>query len=123
MTQPQYSILLVDDEQLVHEAVGRFLTRVGYFVGHASDGVVGLQMFSERPWNAVITDRAMARMTGEQLASEIRSISPKTPLVLITGHLMKSTHVELFDAVLLKPFVMNELLTCLNKVLPQPEKT
>jgi DNA-binding response OmpR family regulator len=109
------SVLLVDDEPTIHFAVGMFLREVGYVVGDANDGVAGLRIFRERPWDLVITDRAMPEMGGEQLAEEIRKISVDVPLILITGSLTSDTLVDLFDGILEKPFTRADLLATIRK--------
>ena len=76
MFSPKPSVLVVDDEPSIHFVVEVFLREAGYFVGDAKDGVAGLRMFKERPWDLVITDGAMPEMRGEQLAEEIRKLSP-----------------------------------------------
>jgi DNA-binding NtrC family response regulator len=117
MNQLQHSILLVDDQESIHDALGIGLEEAGYFVAHASNGETGFQMMLEGSFDAVITDRAMPRMTGEQLAQEIKNISPNTPVILITGHLPNGSRVNLFDAVLHKPFSITELVGALDRVL------
>ncbi len=77
----------------------------------------GLRMFEERSWDLVITDRTMPEMGGEQLAEEIRSISPDVPLILITGFLKSDTRVDLFDEILEKPFKRVDLLATTRRVL------
>ena len=52
----------------------------------------------------------MPQMTGEQLAEEIKAISQKTPIILITGHLIEDSRLNLFDEILIKPFSTGELL-------------
>jgi DNA-binding NtrC family response regulator len=121
MNRSRYSILLVDDQEEINHAFGGILRGVGYFVGYAPDGAAAFQTFSERHWDAVITDAAMPHMTGEELASAIKSISPKTPLILMTGHVQPGAKTHLFDEVLLKPFQMTELLVSVERVIPEPK--
>jgi CheY-like chemotaxis protein len=121
MNRFRYSILLVDDQEEINLAYGGILRGAGYFVGYARDGAAGLQMFQERHWDAVLTDATMPRMTGEQLASAIKNISPKTPVLLMTGYVQPGAKIHLFDGVLLKPFRMNELLASFERVIPEPE--
>src|SRR5258708_34299037 len=82
---PAKTILLVEDDPAVCYFLGRVLHNVGYFVGAASDGISGLRVFRTRPWDVVITDRMMAGMDGEELASEIKNEVPSQPIVLLTG--------------------------------------
>ena len=116
ISQPA-SVLLVDDEPAIHVVIGMFLREAGYVVGDAKGGMEGLRMFEEGSWDVVITDRAMPGMGGEQLAEEIRNISPDVPLILITGFLKADTRVDLFDEILEKPFRGADLLACVRNVL------
>ena len=111
------SILLVDDEPAIHFFVGMFLREAGYFVGDAKDGTEALRTFEKRSWDLVITDRAMPGMDGEELAEEIRKISPDVPLLLLTGFLTTDTRVELFNEIVEKPFKQADLLATIQRVL------
>jgi CheY-like chemotaxis protein len=111
------SILLVDDEPTIHFVVGVILREAGYSVGDANDGMEGLRMFEKGSWDLVITDRAMPGMGGEQLAREIKNISPDVPLLLLTGFLKADTRFELFDEILEKPFLRAKLLATVGRVL------
>jgi len=111
------SILLVDDEPAIHVALGTFFREAGYFVEDAQNGAAGLRIFKERPWDLVLIDRAMPGMGGEELAEEIRKISPDVPLILITGFLKSDTRVNLFDEILEKPFTRAALLATVGRVL------
>jgi two-component system, cell cycle sensor histidine kinase and response regulator CckA len=59
----------------------------------------------------------MPGMGGEQLAEEIRKISPDVPLILLTGFLKSDTRVDLFDEFLEKPFKRADLLAATERVL------
>ena len=110
------SILLIDDEPVIHLLLGEDLRGAGYFVGDANDGVEGLWMFKEGSWDLVITDRAMPRMGGEQLAEEIKKVSADVPLILITGFVKSDTRCELFDEVLEKAFTRADLPAAVERV-------
>jgi DNA-binding response OmpR family regulator len=117
MFHKQTSILLVDDEAAVRHAYGHFLLGAGYVVGCAEHGQAGFEMFQERWWDIVITDRSMPQMGGEELARKIRAISPRVPLILMTGHLKSDTRVELFDEILTKPFPIGDLLASVARLV------
>jgi DNA-binding response OmpR family regulator len=111
------SVLLVDDEEPVRYMIGRFLRAAGYFVDNANDGRSGLRMFKEGSWDLVIIDRLMPELGGEQLAEQVRAISSVVPMILITGLLKSDSRIELFDAVLKKPFSPSDLLAATHRVL------
>ena len=122
MFPQKLSVLLVDDEPTVHLAVGSILRQAGYFVEGANDGVAGLRMFKERSWDLVMIDRAMPEMGGEELAEEIRKISPDVPLMLITGFLKSNTRRQLFDGILEKPFTKADLLPITRRLIDKTSR-
>jgi DNA-binding NtrC family response regulator len=118
MSQSPYSILLVDDDDSIHRALGNALREEGYFVADAANAEIGFQMFSAQSFDAVITDRTMPRMTGEQLTQKIKADSPNTPVILITACVPATTREKLFSEVLQKPFAKREFLDAVERVLP-----
>jgi DNA-binding response OmpR family regulator len=110
------SVLLIDDELSLLFILERVLRGAGHSVECAENGKRGLERFHEGSWDAVILDRAMPEMNGEEVAKAIKSTSPNVPLVMITGFPAAVTRPELFDSVLGKPFRPNELLSCLDQV-------
>ena len=99
------------------DVFGLFLREAGYVVACAENGMAALRMFKEGSWDVVITNRAMPEMGGEQLAEEIRKISPYVALILITGSHRFAARVGLFDEILEKPFSRNDLLTATARAL------
>ncbi|OGG46231.1 MAG: hypothetical protein A3F84_28745 [Candidatus Handelsmanbacteria bacterium RIFCSPLOWO2_12_FULL_64_10] len=78
-------ILVVDDEPAVREFVAASLVADGHYVETADDGSDGLQRFHSGQFDLVLTDRAMPRMNGDQLAAAVKAASPQTPVILLTG--------------------------------------
>jgi CheY-like chemotaxis protein len=111
------NVLLIDDEHGLLLILERVLSGAGYTVQCADNGQRGLQRFQEQAWDAVILDRAMPEMNGEEVAKVIRMTSPNLPLVMMTGFTDAVVHRELFDTILSKPFRPNELLSCLDRAL------
>src|SRR5271170_89548 len=100
MTESKNSVLLVDDDFCIHRVVGDALREAGFRVSDAEDGKMGFEMFLKGSFDAVITDRGMPQMGGEELAEEIKGSSPNTPVILITAQLRKTGRPSLFDEVL-----------------------
>ena len=61
------------------------LSEDGHTVDTAANGAEGLQKLSVRPFDLVITDRAMPHMNGDQFATAVRALYPDMPLILLTG--------------------------------------
>jgi len=71
----------------------------------------------------VLTDQDMIGMSGTALLSHIRQLYDDLPVVLMTGHLSDGTvdpNTRPFDAVLPKPFKLDELERCLRELTARP---
>ncbi|MBU1240722.1 response regulator, partial [Myxococcota bacterium] len=81
-------ILLVDDERSIIRVESQMLERLGYSVVACSSGTEALVAFRADPsmFDLVLTDMAMPNMTGEQLASEIRTLKVDVPVIICTGY-------------------------------------
>jgi DNA-binding response OmpR family regulator len=108
------SVLLIDDEASLLSILERVLSAAGYNVQCAENGQRGLDRFSERSWDAVIMDRAMPEMNGEEVAQVIKATAPNLPLVMMTGFPSAVMRPELFETILRKPFRPAELLSSLD---------
>jgi two-component system response regulator ResD len=97
-------VLIVDDDPSIREVLKMLLEAQGYEVEAAENGPQALRMFSEHEWSAVITDRMMPGMSGEELAASIRNIDAKIPIVLVSGQLFDREGGFEFNAVVQKPF-------------------
>ena len=85
-TKTKYHVLLVDDDDLIRDVVGEMLMALGYEVTWAKDGIDALRLFKNGDGvHIVLTDINMPAMDGWQLADQIKSIKPDTPIVALTG--------------------------------------
>jgi two-component system, cell cycle sensor histidine kinase and response regulator CckA len=82
------TILLVEDEPSVRSTVRRLLERHGYQVLEAANGHDALTLVAARgsEIRLVVSDMVMPGMGGMELASRLRSLSPKIPVLLMTGY-------------------------------------
>src|SRR5215211_3477011 len=79
-------ILVVDDEPMVRRMIGRLVVE-GYRVDEAGDGFQALEKVRAAPdaLDLVVTDLAMPRLNGLELAQVLSAEVPGLPLVLISG--------------------------------------
>ena len=78
-------ILVVDDESRMRKLVKDFLTREGYTVIEAGDGMEAMDIFyEEKDIALVILDVMMPKMDGWQVCREIRE-SSKVPIIMLTA--------------------------------------
>lgn len=82
------TILLVEDEPPVRSTVRRLLERHGYQVLEAANGHDALSLVEARgsEIKLVVSDMVMPGMGGMELVSRLRTISPKIPVLLMTGY-------------------------------------
>jgi PAS domain S-box-containing protein len=114
-------VLVIDDDQLVREAIVGMLSSSGHDAEQAAGGREALVLMESSKYNLVVTDLAMPEMDGWATASEIKRRWPGTKVVLATGYAVSSELVEsrsdLVDAVIYKPIRVNDITAALNKVL------
>jgi CheY-like chemotaxis protein len=125
MPGPPCRILYVDDEESLLVAGKGLLERYGHTVTVKTDGAEALAAFREDPdaFDVVITDQTMPRLTGTQLARELRELRPELPVVITTGYSETIDSESARDlgaaAYLAKPFGARELVKVLREVLPE----
>ena len=123
MSQPHAArILVVDDELGVREGCRKILASEGYEVVTAGDGKAGLEQFTERgPFEVLLVDLQMPRMSGLELIQEARGRDPDLVPIIITAHATLDTAVEGTRqgaySYIPKPFTPDELLLAIKNGL------
>jgi len=113
-------LILAEDEPDAAEAVADFLTRKGYRLSVARDGMAALERHREDPADLVITDIQMPRLGGVELIRELRRDTPGLPVVVMTGSMEFEESDELPDAPLVtlrKPIHLGELAAEVARLL------
>jgi two-component system cell cycle sensor histidine kinase/response regulator CckA len=108
-------VLVVEDDPLVRAVIVRELAAQGYRVAEAPDGEVALERIAEArlPFDIIITDLAMPRMDGRELAARVGVVRPDLPVLFMSGHPDEGTRRAMADGeqpYLQKPFTAEELL-------------
>ncbi len=113
-------ILVVDDQEIICELLSEHLRMDGHTPISAVDGNAALAEFEAGGFDMVITDQSMPGMSGEQLAREIKSRSPGTAVILLTGfgEEMKAagTMPEGIDMIVGKPVTGSDLRKAIHEV-------
>ncbi|HSE92618.1 MAG TPA: response regulator, partial [Methylomirabilota bacterium] len=107
--------LVVDDDPQVREMIRDILSNVGHAVVVAVDGADGVEKFKADPsFDLVVTDLAMPKLNGLQLARVCKTLRPAVPVIMLTGWGVLLTETELaehgVDEVLSKPVRMDQVL-------------
>ena len=121
-------VLFIDDEEMLVEWGRATLERLGYRVTGVTGSEEALRAFSAGPglFDLVITDNAMPKMAGSELAGKLLAIREDLPIILCTGHSdilspekAKKMGIREF---LMKPLSRQELADAVRRVLdPEPE--
>ncbi|MBI3090220.1 MAG: sigma-54-dependent Fis family transcriptional regulator [Candidatus Tectomicrobia bacterium] len=115
------SVLVIDDEREMREALHESLRRCGCEVLCVESGEQALTHFAERPFNAVITDVKLPCMNGLEVLARIKERSPLTPVIVITAYGSIDNAVDAmkrgaFDYVV-KPFTSQTLEHVVRRAL------
>ena len=114
-------ILVVDDESRMRKLVKDFLTREGYTVLEAEDGIEAMDIFYEdKEISLIILDVMMPKMDGWQVCREIRE-SSKVPIIMLTARSEERDELQGFelgvDEYISKPFSPKILVARVNAIL------
>ncbi|HEY4218138.1 MAG TPA: response regulator [Gemmatimonadaceae bacterium] len=119
----QRSLLLVEDDDGVREFAQEVLSRAGYRVQSARNGVDALEQTREHDLtiDVVVTDVVMPEMGGRELAQHLRRRRPDLPILYITGYTddarmlgeLYSTEARLLE----KPFTASALEMAVEEVV------
>jgi len=120
-------ILLVDDDPMLIKSLQDTLQEDGHVITATHGGQAGIDAFAaaqklgERH-DIVITDLGMPYVDGRKVAASIKMLSPKTPVILLTGwgqRLVAANDIPAHvDKVLSKPPRLNELRAGLSELVP-----
>lgn len=121
MTMDKKKILVVDDEEIVRYSLVDIVRRHGYDVDDAHSAEEALELFSQKKYHLVLTDLVLEGMGGLELLENIKVISPKTLVIVITGYGSIKTAVTalrlgVYDY-LLKPCDEDELIIRIRRAL------
>jgi DNA-binding response OmpR family regulator len=115
-------ILLVDDERAVRETVRELLCFDEHEVVEANNGAEALRLFVQDQFDLVLTDWRMPFVEGDELACKIRELAPQQRILMITGHPNKPSRVNPVDAILYKPFNLDDLRQMISKLLQKQDE-
>ncbi len=110
-------ILAVDDEPGVRNVLANLLTLQGHEVQVAASGHEALDLLNESKVDIIFTDHGMPGMNGRQLAKTIKQSTPELPVVLITGDTDFEEKLEEVNAIIGKPFLLEDLQKVINELV------
>jgi PAS domain S-box-containing protein len=118
------TILVIDDDHRVREALADMLTTVGHRVEQARSATDALAILQNNQFNLVFTDLAMPETDGWSVAREIRRRWPAVKIVLTSGFALTPEVItenhRCVDRVIFKPICMEDIIVTIAQVLTEP---
>jgi signal transduction histidine kinase/ActR/RegA family two-component response regulator len=120
-------VLLVDDDPMLLKSLRETLQQDGHLITAASGGQAGIDAFTAarsrgENYDLVMSDLGMPYVDGRKVAAAIKSLSPTTPVILLTGwgqRMIASNDKPAFiDRVLSKPPRLQEVRTAFAELAP-----
>ncbi len=115
------TVLVVDDD-LAHRTMLRTLmSGWGYEVSEAADGEAAIEAVHRTPFDLVLMDIRMIRVSGLEALEEIKRFNPAIPIIIMTAYASVETAVEALKKgaydYLTKPLDFDELRLAMNRAM------
>lgn len=86
MTNPEIAILIVDDDEAHRTMLVTLLEGWGYRVFEADDGSTAVDRVQERPFDLVLMDNRMLKVSGLEALGQIKEINAAIPVIIMTAY-------------------------------------
>jgi two-component system OmpR family response regulator len=120
-------LLIVEDDSRMVSFVAKGLKEAGYVVVHASDGMSGLHLALDEPYDAAIVDIMLPRMDGLALIEELRRRRVRLPVIILSAKRTVDERVRGLQAggddYLTKPFAFSELVARIQALIRRANNT
>ncbi|WP_233193261.1 response regulator transcription factor [Cryobacterium sp. Y29] len=114
-------VLVIEDDPMVSEVVGRYLRAAGFVVDEATDGLAGLRQAEIALPDLVVLDRMLPLLDGIEVCRRIRINWGALPVIMLTALGEEEHRIEGLEAgaddYLVKPFSPRELVLRVRSVL------
>jgi len=120
---PDASVLLVEDEPELRRVLREVLESDGYRVTALADADEAVRLVADGagPFDVLVTDVVMPRMSGIELAKWVRERTRDIRVVMISGYWERAqeVHSDLCDAFVAKPFRAEDLSRVVARILDE----
>jgi DNA-binding response OmpR family regulator len=119
------TILVVEDDPAVREAVSTALTRKGYTVVTADDGADAIRLVMDQPPDLAVVDMMLPGASGFQVALAVKDATDgRVPVVMVSANSSDAHQDYAFasgaDRFLAKPFALGKLIETVLALCPPP---
>jgi two-component system, OmpR family, alkaline phosphatase synthesis response regulator PhoP len=126
MPEKKFSILLVEDEENLQEALKLNLELEGYDVSTCADGATALKMVAQEHFDLMILDVMLPEVDGITVCETIRLNNTTLPILILSAKTSSADRViglkKGADDYLAKPFNLEELLLRVKKLIKKNEQ-
>jgi PAS domain S-box-containing protein len=117
------AVLLVEDEDLLREAVDRALQREGFSVITARDGAAAVELFATHSGeiDVVVLDLSLPFLSGRDVCEKMRELKRDVQVVFTSGHdsvATKAPNGQPKERFLRKPYRLGDLIRMLREIAP-----
>ncbi len=111
-------ILAIDDQQMILDLLSGICQSLGLELAAVRDPSEGLALFGQQRFDMVMVDLAIGRVSGWDIAREIKRKSPETPVIMLTGwgvDIAQDKADGSIDYALAKPFRIEQLTEIISR--------
>jgi DNA-binding response OmpR family regulator len=113
-------LLIVDDDPITRKNISQYLSADGFEVEPISNGRQALEKLETEKFDLILTDVVMPGMNGLSLTERVHSVSPMTPVIIMTGN----TTIDQNEArsagaadLIRKPLILKEVVAKIRTLL------
>ncbi len=121
MKKSKNTILIVDDDQTHRNMLKTLLNKWGFTLEEANDGQVAIDLVMEKPYDLILMDIKMIKVSGLVALEEIKKINPAIPIIIMTAFSSVQTAVDALKKgaydYLTKPFDFEKLKLTIQRAL------
>lgn len=122
----QFNLLYAEDDRSIAEAFISYLSKFFKEVVYVENGLEGLEMYKQQKFDLVITDIKMPKMSGLDMAQEIKKINNEQNIVIVSAYssadiFLSSIKIGI-DGYLIKPINYSDMNQSLFKICTKLKK-
>lgn len=112
------TVLVIDDEPFIGEAMKTFLELCGFVVLNVSSGEGGLKLWAENREHidVVVLDFFLPKMHGDEVLKRMLTLDPEVKVIIVTGSNVRLSRFVGAKRVLRKPLEPNRVLAAIESL-------